>query len=80
MFDLPQGRLRLVAPDALGDAVPGAFAPTLPFIAAFTIATKSLDSVADVLVHNDVQFERVNERIVIARDVAQGAVCLFELA
>ncbi len=80
VFDLPQGRLRLVAPDELGDAVPGAIAPTLPFIAAFTIATESLDSVEEILVHNDVEFERENERVVVARDVAQGAVCLFEPA
>ena len=77
-IDLRQGRLDLVAADDIGAAVPGAVAPTLPFVAAFTLSSEDLGASAACLEENAVPFVKEGGRVIVPADAGCGAICVFE--
>lgn len=74
---LPRGRCTLVSPAGLGAILPGASAPTIPFIAGMRIDVADLAEMAARLSRADVPFRRTDGRLVIPAEHAGGATCVF---
>lgn len=77
IIDLGLARIVVVHPKHLEDVMPGHVAPTVPFLAGFTI-TANLVAAADVLNHQGVGFQEYGGRILIRARDACGSAVLFE--
>jgi hypothetical protein len=61
---LDRGCVQLVVPAMLNEIAPGIEAPSLPFIALYAVAVKSLDILEHYLGHSRAEFERRSESII----------------
>jgi hypothetical protein len=78
VVELGRSRVIVVAPEHLGDVVPGAAPPALPFLAGFTVATESLAKARRVLTDAAVPFADHRGRLVVGAENAFGSAVLFE--
>ncbi len=74
-FDLPRGRCTLVAGADLGRVVPGAVAPTLPYIAAMRVTVADLDRAAALP-----GATRANGEVIVPARYAGGITIVFSPA
>jgi hypothetical protein len=79
VVDLGSVRIVVTAPDHLGEVLPGQVAPTLPFLAGFTVKA-DLAAAAEVLRRNGVGFETHGDRIIVDARDGCGSGVLFERA
>lgn len=79
-FDLPSGRFVLVGADDLPAVVPGAAAPVMPFIAAFSVATEAPDEVRRVLENGEIPFAEKGGNLLVSARAACGTIVTFEPA
>ena len=83
-FALPHGRFLLLDTEQLGREFPGATAPTLPFVAALTLAVTDLGAAAALFERNGVPFSRETAqepaRLVVSAEAGGGATVVFEQA
>lgn len=61
---LDRGCVQMVTPETLNDIAPGIEAPSLPFIALYAVAVKSLDILKQHLQHGRAEFWRWSESII----------------
>jgi hypothetical protein len=80
VFSLPRGRLAVVGADQLAAEIPDAVAPTLPYVAAFTVATRSLDATRAFLTERRVPVAGDTARAIVPAVAAKGVACVFEAA
>jgi hypothetical protein len=77
IVDLGCARVVVVTPDHLEDVLPGHAAPTLPFLAGFSVAA-DLSVTAAWLRRQSVDFEIYGGRLLIGAGDASGTGILFE--
>lgn len=77
---LPSGRCTIVAGADLATVLPGAAAPTLPFIAGVAIAVRDLDQLRGRLEASGVPFARAADALIVAASAAGGATVVFRSA
>jgi hypothetical protein len=77
IVDLGAVRVVVTDPDHLGEILPGQAAPTLPFLAGFTV-TAGLAAATGVLRQNGIGFVTHGDRIVVHPRDACGSAVLFE--
>lgn len=79
-YVLRQGTFTLMLASALEQAFPQVTIPTLPFPAVLVIDVLSLETAAQVLISNNVPFERGAGQLVVAAEFAGGAIMVFHQA
>jgi hypothetical protein len=77
VLDLGRSRVTVVSPDRLDDVVPGCVPPTLPFLAAFTVAA-DLVAARGALKKGGVPFGEHGGRLIVVPEDACGSAVLFE--
>jgi catechol 2,3-dioxygenase-like lactoylglutathione lyase family enzyme len=77
IIDLGLARIIVLHPDNLADVLPGDAAPTLPFLAGFTV-TADLALTADFLGRQNVAFVIHDGRLLVSARDACGCAVLFE--
>ena len=77
-INMAHGRLVLVAADNLLNILPANVPPTIPFIAAFTVATDAPDATEVLLETGGIPFEKSDGNLVVSADEACGTLLVFE--
>jgi catechol 2,3-dioxygenase-like lactoylglutathione lyase family enzyme len=78
VIELPTSRVMIVPPEHLGDLLPGAVPPVLPFMAGFAVSCKDLDVVRALLDQGEVPSESIDGKIVVPARAGCGTAVLFE--
>jgi hypothetical protein len=68
-------RISVVAPEQVGEVIPGGAAPPEPSMLGFTVAVTDLDRVRDLLKKNHVPFREFRSRLVVAAADACSSPC-----
>lgn len=74
---LPRGRCTLVSPDGLDAILPGAAAPTIPFVAGVRIDVADVADMAARLKRAGIPFRHADGQLIVAAGYAGGATCVF---
>lgn len=77
-LDLGYSRILVLAPEHLGEVVPGCVPPFLPSLIGFTVAVTSLDKARAVLQENGIPFQEAGSRLIVRPKDACGSAVLFE--
>jgi hypothetical protein len=76
VLPLPQGRVRILPPDALDAVLPGVAAPTLPFIAGFTVRTEDGGAAAARILEGTAT-RPAPDGLMVPPEAAGGAALVF---
>ena len=74
---LPRGSVRLLPAEALGEVLPGAVVPCLPYIAGIVVRTDDLNATSQLLGERGVPHERCEGGVLVGADQAAGAAVRF---
>ena len=74
---LPRGTVRLLPPDALGAAFPGAAVPSLPFIAGLVVRSGEIAATARLLGERGVPYRALGTDLLVGADQGAGAALRF---
>lgn len=79
VLTIPLGRssVRVVAPEALGDLIPGAKPPAVPSLIGFTVTVADLDATHALLTDRGVPFDAIDDSLLVPATHAAGAVVSF---
>jgi hypothetical protein len=78
VIELPTSRVTIAAPENLGDLLPGAVPPVLPFMAGFGVSCKDLDVVRALLDQCEVPNQSIEGKIVVPARAGCGTAVVFE--
>jgi hypothetical protein len=76
VLPLPQGRIRILPPEALGAVLPGVAPPTLPFIAGFVLRTDDAGAAAARILHG-LETRPAPDGLMVPPALAGGAALVF---
>ena len=77
VIDLGRSKVTIVNPAHLNSIIPGYVIPALPFLAAFTVKTYSLQSVRQVLSAGNIPFAEQHDSIFVYPQHACGCAIIF---
>lgn len=78
VVELPSSRLTIVGPDELGTVLPGCKAPSIPFMAGFTVASRDLAATRRVLKEGRIPVGEHEGRLIVVPEHACGSAVVFE--
>jgi hypothetical protein len=73
-----RARITVIPPDQVGEIIPGGTAPAEPSMVGFAVAVTDLDVVRHLLAGNDVPFQELAGRLVVAAADACGSAVIFD--
>lgn len=77
VIDLGLSQIIVVSPKHLADVLPGHTAPTIPFLAGFTVSS-DLEITRRELKEREIDFQNCGDRILVNARDGYGAAVLFE--
>ena len=80
VITLSQSRVSIVSSGDLGQVIPGASAPSLPYIAGLGLVCEDLGAVDRLLSEREIPADKVDGKIIVAASTACGAAVIFESA
>jgi len=80
VISLPLSRVTIVSPGDLGQVIPGASAPSLPYIAGLGLVSEDLGAVDRLLSEREIPSDKIDGKIIVAASTACGAAVIFESA